>query len=124
VTLDELDRLLAKATPLPWRGDRYDGTVKYELAGPGRDHELDATDDPAIVLIVNHKNGEYGILGPRGDANETLIISGMNALPALLAVARAASQLLYLHAEGLGESEGVGHACSALRAALADLEAL
>jgi hypothetical protein len=29
--LDELERLAKAATPGPWRGDRIDGTVKYDI---------------------------------------------------------------------------------------------
>lgn len=63
------------ATPGPWHGDRYDGTLKYKLRGANN----------AIVLVVEHKSCDFGFIGENGDADEEFVIHARTDMPALLA---------------------------------------
>lgn len=62
----ELRRLAEDATP----GRVYDrlpeagGGIKYHCFG----------DDGSIVLQVDHKNGEFGFIGPRGEQDEAFFL--------------------------------------------------
>jgi hypothetical protein len=75
---DEAERLDAKATPGPWTGDRYDGTVKYRVMS-----------GDATVLVVDHKNMESGFLSERGDHDEAWVLRSRTLLPSLARDARA-----------------------------------
>lgn len=75
--LQEWQAATDAATPGPWRGDRHDGTVKYHVYGA----------NDAVVLQVDHKNGESGFLGDNGDNDEAFVLAARTAMPALLAEA-------------------------------------
>lgn len=93
ITPDTVRALLEAATPGPWRGDRYDGTVKYRiLAG--------SEDEPITVLLVDHKNGTYGFGcydgGPNAehpDADEALVLAAPTIAAAYLAVCEERDRL-------------------------------
>jgi hypothetical protein len=93
--------LSEKATPAPWTGDRYDGTVKYHMTGP----------DPVshLVLVVDHKNGEFGFVGDNGDNDEAFVMFARTALPqlarALIEQERALSSAIEAHAAASEEIE-------------------
>ncbi len=73
----ELDAALAlanAATPGPWRGDRLDGTVKYEVLGA----------DDVQVLRVDHKNGEFGFLSDNSTGDERFVLASRHLVPALV----------------------------------------
>ncbi|MFN0318379.1 MAG: hypothetical protein ACKVQA_25420 [Burkholderiales bacterium] len=73
----ELIELEAKATPAPWRGDRYDGTVKYAIRN-GKHHVFNVNCDPC-------EDAEYLTYG---DEDTELTMAARNALPDLLAEIR------------------------------------
>lgn len=79
IDIPTLRRLHEAATPGPWRGDRLDGTVKYQiLGGPEGDEE---------VSVCSGDNGNNALGGPYGfhsDHDEALVMALRNALPALL----------------------------------------
>lgn len=85
--LAELRALAKAASPGPWRGDRYDGTVKYDL--------LDANDEP--VISGDNGNSDCGPYGIRGEADEKYLIAVnpatiLRLLDALAAVPAAQQQ--------------------------------
>lgn len=67
VNKQELRRLAEAATP----GRVYDrlpeagGGIKYHCFG----------DDGSVVLQVDHKNGEFGFIGPRGEQDEAFFLA-------------------------------------------------
>lgn len=62
---DELKKLAEAASPGPWKGDRYDGTVKYEL--------LDANDN--TVIRGDNGNSDAGPFGITGEDDEKFILA-------------------------------------------------
>jgi hypothetical protein len=100
MTIDtkRLRELNAKATPPPWTGDRFDGTVKYDMKGP----------DGAVVIHGDNGNSEDGPYGTVLATDDALIMTMRNELPAILdrlerleAVAEAAT----LAVDGIGNWE-------------------
>ena len=88
-SLDELERLLAEATPAPWREDDGDDqTYSGRILGA----------DGALVteLSVDGWEWETVHLGI-SPADEALILGLRNAAPHLLALARAAEKLYALN---------------------------
>ena len=73
--LDDALALANAATPGPWRGDRLDGTVKYEVLGA----------DDVQVLRVDHKNGEFGFLSDNSMSDERFVLASRTLVPALVA---------------------------------------
>ena len=78
---DELKAAAQAASPGPWKGDRYDGTVKYEL--------LDANDN-AVIKGDNGNSGDggYGITNYEDEvylkaANPSAILSLIAQVEAL-----------------------------------------
>lgn len=71
--------LLEAATPRPWKGDRYDGTIKYSVLG-GEEGQY-------YVFSINHSPGEDfdADVFNYGDEDETLMLEAVNALPGLIA---------------------------------------
>jgi len=62
--LEEIRERCNKATPGPWRGDRYDGSIKYEMHGAGK----------KLVLAVNHKEMTFGFTGTNSIADEDFVL--------------------------------------------------
>lgn len=101
--LDELERMEKAATPGPWYSNRTE-PAPYEIcSGNPRTPDL-------LAAVVP----EYGM-------NADLIVAARNALPALLAVARAAQALLGQVPSTIDDPE-LDEAREALEAALAALE--
>ena len=61
-------KLLKDATPGPWRGDCYNGGIKYAVIG------VDPDDDRPVVISVDHKNGDYGFTGDNADGDERMVL--------------------------------------------------
>ena len=81
----EIEALAQKATPgrvfdrLPEAG----GGIKYHCFG----------DDGSVVLQVDHKNGEFGFIGPRGEEDERFFLACTpTAVLALISRLRAAER--------------------------------
>lgn len=74
-----LRALLEAATPPPWKGDRYDGTIKYSVLGGDKGQYY--------VFSINHSPGEDfdANVFNYGDEDETLMLEAVNALPGLIA---------------------------------------
>jgi hypothetical protein len=72
--LAEIKARCEAATPGPWHGDRYDGSIKYEMRGA----------DDALVLAVDHKNGTFGFLGDKETADEKFVLHSREDVPYLL----------------------------------------
>lgn len=71
-----------RATSGPWVGDRLDGTVKYEIKQDGC--ECDRSPEcPHLVLKVDHKNGEFGFLGERGEEDAEFVMQARTDVPLL-----------------------------------------
>ena len=71
-TEDELRELIAlgdKATPRPWRGDRYDGTVKYGIKGGS---------DNGYVLLYNDDAERSQFSRDLGNCDDEFIIAAAN----------------------------------------------
>jgi len=79
--IDRLKKLEAAATPGPWVGDRYDGTVKYAIQGPG---------DALVCQGCNGNSAGDNPYGFQSTEDESFVMAARNALPALIAVAEAA----------------------------------
>jgi hypothetical protein len=111
--IDRLESFLKEAPPLPWTGDRIDGTVKYSV--------LDANRNPVITGDNgNSEHGPYGIL-----CDDAFVLAAFNALPKLIALARTTDRLMAWVHNVLDEPR----ACAEYKAdvnavlqALADLE--
>jgi hypothetical protein len=108
--IDELERLLAEASPGPWEAKR-DYSKDWLIAGHGK-------------ILVDSMDS-----GPHGERDIRLIAAARNALPALLRVARAARELEEILATVAADADAADvlvmrrHAARAeLRAALAALE--
>jgi hypothetical protein len=81
--LDAIEARANAATPGPWRGDRHDGTAKYSVEG------APSTSGPqALVLRVDHKDGEFGFVGLNGTADEAFVLAARTDVPALVAEVR------------------------------------
>lgn len=63
----ELEALASKATP----GRVYD---RLESAGGGIKYHCYG-DDGSVVLQVDHKNGEFGFIGPKGEEDEKFFLA-------------------------------------------------
>ena len=74
--LDGLRKALVERTPGEWRGDRYDGTVKYGIRGPLGGY----------ILCHDPETGLLAIEEPDAHA----IVLSVNLAPHLLRVAEAA----------------------------------
>jgi len=108
ITTARAVELLAKSTRGPWRGDRFDGTVKYAiLAGDEA--------DPVVVLTVDHKNATYGFgccddgfsnLSANGDGDELLTLAAPD-LAADLIDARATIDALTAELKAARELRGI-----------------
>lgn len=92
----ELD---GKATPGPWRGDRWDGTAKYAVLAPTDQHvteyKPETVDRWKPVLTLDHKNGTYGFTGHKdgeADANERFVLDTRTSAPALARFALSATE--------------------------------
>lgn len=116
--LDDLEKLEREATPGPWTWNHVD-----QLVGPDdiRDYGLGPENHP--TKIIETDSGVY----PPSEADAALIPAMRNALPKLLAVAKAARGLRNL-AEIRHEHEGphdYGRSCPAcvFEAAVDALEA-
>jgi len=69
--------LAEKATPGPWRGDRWDGTVKYAVLAapePNASFTEETAEQWIEILTVDHKNGTSGFDGPQASENEALVL--------------------------------------------------
>ena len=86
IDIDKLDRLHAEASPGRWRGDRYDGTVKYSLLGGT---EL----SPLCVVQGNDGEGHETYGFHRGE-DERCVMALHNAWPAISRELRALRRLL------------------------------
>ena len=96
--LRDLLTVVTKDSPLPWNGDRYDGTVKYSL--------LDANE--TTVIKGTRCEESYGFAS---DETAELVKFAINALPKLLAVVEAA-EALRDSAEIKLNTYGDGKACA------------
>jgi len=108
ITTAQAVELLAGATPGPWRGDRYDGTVKYHILAGAEGSEV-------AVLTVDHKNGIYGFgcgeecgypVSPSGEADERLVLAAPD-LAADLIDARATIDALRAELKAARELRGI-----------------
>lgn len=98
-TLDELEKLLAAATPGPWKIERG----KRCIQGP------DTRDGDPLVLTSmmggatkwsHSPYSEYCVPGMKeGDANAALIVAAVNALPELVARVRRLEEALKFYAD-------------------------
>ena len=86
-TTDHLGQLLTKGSPIPWKGDRKDGSVKYNM--------LDANGN--TVVHGDNGNSEHGPFGILCQNDTELIMSLINAAPALLDVVDAAKVVTLCH---------------------------
>lgn len=79
--LNELEAIALAATPGPWKGDRYDGTIKYDLLGK----------DDETVIHGDNGNSDHGPFGIENeeDANYLLAFHPATALR-LIELARRA----------------------------------
>ena len=80
--LDGLRKALVERTPGEWRGDRYDGTVKYGIRGPLGGY----------ILCHDPETGLLAIEEPDARA----IVLSVNLAPHLLRVAGAAEEVVEL----------------------------
>jgi hypothetical protein len=64
VDIEKLKELALAASPGPWKGDRYDGTVKYTV--------LDANDDP--VIRGDNGNSDSGPFGIDKEEDEAYLL--------------------------------------------------
>jgi len=78
MTLGEQKAICDSATPGPWVGDRYDGTVKYFLYGAG------GGENAPVVFQTQHKSGEYGFISDNGDQDEVFIKTARTEWPKLI----------------------------------------
>ncbi len=82
-------KLLKDATPGPWRGDCYNGGIKYAVIG------VDPDDDRPVVISVDHKNGDYGFTGDNADGDERMVLRSPDLA---LTVVRQAEEIERLEA--------------------------
>ena len=83
--LDKLEALEKAATAGPWKGDRYDGTVKYAIEG------VDG------VMVCHGCNGNSAGDNPYGfqrSEDDEFVMAIRNNAAALIAVARAAEKVV------------------------------
>ena len=74
-----LRALLEAATPRPWKGDRYDGTIKYAvLGGDNRQYFVFGINYGGDLDEAGYKVFNYG------NEDETLMLEAVNALPGLI----------------------------------------
>jgi hypothetical protein len=92
LTLDDLEALLAKATPGEWRAGRSD-MVSYEM-GSGEPFKNVYVDDPRGKMHLGERLPKTVARGESIDCveNAQLIAASRNALPDLLRIARAVSE--------------------------------
>jgi hypothetical protein len=84
--LNELEAAVGKMTPGPWTGDRYDGTVKYNMLGADR----------KPVITGDNGNSDEGPYGVLRSEDEVGIMALRHAAPALIAAARERDELAAL----------------------------
>lgn len=74
---EELRALALAATPGPWRGDRNDGSVKYELLNENHWGRTDPDDDEWLIIRDCNGNSDptYGFVGPRAEENAAYIMA-------------------------------------------------
>lgn len=101
---EELKKLAEAASPGPWKGDRYDGTVKYEL--------LDANDN--TVIRGDNGNSDAGPFGITGEDDEKFILAAnpaaileLLAIQAQLVAALTEYKRLYEEVQPAGGWQGV-----------------
>lgn len=111
---DELKKLAEAASPGPWKGDRYDGTVKYEL--------LDANDN--TVIRGDNGNSDAGPFSITGEDDEKFILAANPA--AILELLAIQAQLVKTlqSVSVLVFDSGTDYAKSIVRDALAAAGAL
>jgi hypothetical protein len=74
---ERVEEYLAKREAAPqgkWIGDRYDGTVKYDLL----------TEHGTVIIHGDNANNEWGPFGLRSDTAEVFIIAAANDSATLL----------------------------------------
>lgn len=108
---DELKKLAEAASPGPWKGDRYDGTVKYEL--------LDANDN--TVIRGDNGNSDAGPFGITGEDDEKFILAANPAaILELLAIQAQMVEALKnarVYVSHEGDDEELGELDAAIAAA-------
>lgn len=115
---DELKKLAEAASPGPWKGDRYDGTVKYEL--------LDANDN--TVIRGDNGNSDAGPFGIAGQDDEKFILAANPAaileLLAIQAQLVGALQVMLPKVRGLDDEgpSGEGWQSDELEQAIRDAD--
>jgi hypothetical protein len=63
--LNELEAIALAATPGPWKGDRYDGTIKYDLLGK----------DDETVIHGDNGNSDHGPFGIENEEDENYLLA-------------------------------------------------
>jgi len=107
--VEELREAMARMTPAPWRGDRYDGTVKYAMLGAG-EATVVASDDG------NATSGPYGFMQEADERGVMLLRNESSRLLDALeaawererALREALGNMLARFDSGLGECEECG----------------
>lgn len=126
--LDAVRKRCEAATAGPWLGDRFDGTTKYQVVGGLGDATecLCVGDDnntcTHTVLKVQHKSGEFGFVGPNGEADEDFVRHARTDLPKLERIARLAENYRDAVRKGNIESISADETRCALFAALEELK--
>lgn len=92
---ERLRTLAERATPGPYLGDRYDGTVKYAVKNP----------QGQTVLTVDHKDDTYGFLGENPQADEAYFLASD---PTTVAALIVRVERLELALSALVAGEGYG----------------
>lgn len=85
IDIDELEALAKAATPGPWRGDRIDGTVKYDIVAgdyPNGEYTVVCHGDNG-----NACNGGYGFASAENE--DYVLAANPVAILALIAEVRA-----------------------------------
>lgn len=73
-----------RATQGPWVGDRYDHTIKYKMTQKGCECGSLTEECPHLVLQVQHKSGEYGFVGQRGEEDAEFVMHSRTDIPLLV----------------------------------------
>ena len=91
MSTDELEKLLADATPLPWRQGQPDSRKVHphwrDSDGNDRDDCLHKNGWAKTIATVGKEEGDWRD-ALRQHADAALIVAAVNALPELLAMAR------------------------------------
>ena len=81
--LSSIAERAGKASPGPWKGDRYDGTVKYDVK------------NAEGGIVIHGDNEEYGLMGSWYDA--AFVVHSRADIPYLLdLIAKKDEALLYI----------------------------